>query len=290
MTRTPDHIVVSGISGFGRHGVFEHERRDGQQFVADVDLEVSTLAAARSDDLADTVDYGTIATAVHAVIVGEPVDLIETLAERIASACLHNQAVRSVQVTVHKPGAPIRTPFTDVRVRITRTRTAFALGLGSNLGESSATLQSAVDSLAAVPGVFVQAVSPVYRTAPVGGPPQPDFLNAVVVGETALAPPDLLACIQRIESTHHRERTVHWGPRTLDIDLLTFGQETVDTSELQVPHPRAHERGFVLVPWNDVTPDAVVPGLGRVDDLLRAVDRGGIAPAPVALRVPVVGG
>lgn len=290
MTETPDHIVVSGISGFGRHGVFEHERRDGQDFVADVDLEVSTLAAARSDALADTVDYGTIATAVYDVIVGEPVDLIETLAERIAATCLRNRAVRVVQVTVHKPGAPIATPFTDVRVRITRTRTRYALGLGSNLGESPTTLQAAVDALAAVPGVFVEAVSPVYRTAPVGGPPQPDYLNAVVVGETALSPTDLLGCIQRIEQVHHRERTVHWGPRTLDIDLLAFGSETVDGPDLQVPHPRAHERGFVLVPWNDVAADMVVPGRGRVADLACAIDPQGITPAPVTLRIPVAEG
>jgi dihydroneopterin aldolase len=115
-----DQIVVTGIRGTGYHGVFEHERREGQEFSVDVCLDVSTSTAAGSDDLADTVDYGQVATAVHALIVGEPVDLVETLAERIAGACLAFAGVRRVAVTVHKPHAPIPVPFDDVQLRIVR--------------------------------------------------------------------------------------------------------------------------------------------------------------------------
>jgi dihydroneopterin aldolase len=117
-----DRIVITGIRGVGHHGVFEHERADGQEFVADVRLDVSTRAAAGSDALADTVHYGLVAGAVHAVIVGEPVDLVETLAERIAQACLAFEGVQRVRVTVHKPHAPIEVPFDDVEIRITRGR------------------------------------------------------------------------------------------------------------------------------------------------------------------------
>jgi dihydroneopterin aldolase len=115
-----DQIAITGIRGHGHHGVFAHERADGQDFVVDVVLDVSTSAAAASDALDDTVDYGAVATAVHARITGEPVDLIETLAERIAESCLGFPGVTRVAVTVHKPGAPIAVPFDDVELRIIR--------------------------------------------------------------------------------------------------------------------------------------------------------------------------
>lgn len=117
-----DQIRIRGIRGTGHHGVFDHERADGQEFSVDVILDVRTAAAAGSDDLADTVDYGQVATAVHAVVVGEPVDLIETLAERIATACLAFPGVERVAVTVHKPHAPIEVPFDDVELHIVRER------------------------------------------------------------------------------------------------------------------------------------------------------------------------
>lgn len=118
----PDQIIVTGIRGVGHHGVFAHEREDGQEFIVDVCLDVSTVASASSDDLDDTVDYGAVAVAVHGLITGEPVDLIETLAERIADACLSSGAVDEVTVTVHKPHAPIPIPFDDVELRIVRAR------------------------------------------------------------------------------------------------------------------------------------------------------------------------
>ena len=117
-----DRITIRGIRGIGHHGVFEHERRDGQEFSVDVRLNVSTRAAAGTDALADTVDYGQVSAAVHALIVGEPVDLVETLAERIATACLAFPGVERVVVTVHKPHAPIEVPFDDVELRIVRER------------------------------------------------------------------------------------------------------------------------------------------------------------------------
>lgn len=115
-----DQIRIRGIRGIGHHGVLAHERAEGQEFSADVTLEVRTQAAARSDALADTVDYGRVANAVHALIVGDPVDLLETLAERIAETCLGFTGVDRVEVTVHKPHAPIEVPFDDVELRIVR--------------------------------------------------------------------------------------------------------------------------------------------------------------------------
>jgi dihydroneopterin aldolase len=117
-----DRITLRGLVVHGYHGVFEHERTDGQDFVVDIALDVDISMAARSDSLADTVDYGAVAAAVAAVVSGEPVNLIETLAARIATACLADVRVTSVEVTVHKPNAPIPLTFTDVAVTITRGR------------------------------------------------------------------------------------------------------------------------------------------------------------------------
>jgi len=117
-----DHIALRGLVVRGYHGVFEHERNEGQDFVVDVDLEVDTTTAARSDELGDTVDYGAIADAIAAVVSGEPVNLLETLAQRIASACLADVRVTSAEVSVHKPQAPIPLTFGDVAVTIVRSR------------------------------------------------------------------------------------------------------------------------------------------------------------------------
>jgi 2-amino-4-hydroxy-6-hydroxymethyldihydropteridine diphosphokinase len=131
------------------------------------------------------------------------------------------------------------------------------LGLGSNLGDRLAHLQRAVDALAAVDGIAVVAVSRVYETAPVGGPEQGDFLNAVLAVDTTLDAFALLAAAQAAERGEQRVRTVRWGPRTLDVDVLRFGEERIATPDLEVPHPRMHERAFVLAPLHDVAPELV---------------------------------
>ena len=161
-----------------------------------------------------------------------------------------------------------------------------ALALGSNLGDSAAILQGAIGDLASVDGVVVVGVSRTYETDPVGGPDQDPYLNAVVVVRTDLDPWQLLAVTQSIEQHWHRTREVRWGPRTLDIDILAFDADTVDSVDLVIPHERAHERAFVLVPWVDVAPDAVIPGHGRVADLAEAVGDDGVRVTDVVLRVP----
>jgi len=136
------------------------------------------------------------------------------------------------------------------------------LALGSNLGTPQETLRQAVAALMEVSGLEVVQVSPLARSAPVGGPDQPDFLNAVVLARTTLAPRALLRAVQAIEAAHGRERDERWGPRTLDIDLVVYGSILAVTDDLELPHPRAHERAFVLQPWAQIAPDAVLPGLG----------------------------
>lgn len=149
-----------------------------------------------------------------------------------------------------------------------------ALGLGANLGDRVAALQGAVDALA--PRLVDPVVSSVYETVPVGGPPQPDYANAVLVGGWAGEPRELLGLAHEAEAAWQRERDVRWGPRTLDVDVLVVGDVVSDDPVLTLPHPRAAERAFVLVPWAEVDPDAVLPDGTRVVDLAAVVGADGV--------------
>lgn len=169
------------------------------------------------------------------------------------------------------------------------------LALGANLGDPLAALTAAVDRLAEVDGLTLVAVSPLARTEPVGGPDQPPYLNAVVLARTVLSPRVVLAAAQQVEQAAGRERLVRWGPRTLDVDLIQYGggdgdadgDGTVlsDDPVLTLPHPRAHERAFVLWPWVQADPGArLVTAAGVARDVVRlaeaAPDRPGLVPGP----------
>ena len=163
------------------------------------------------------------------------------------------------------------------------------ISIGSNLGNRLETLQGAIDALADTPGFRVKAVSPVYETEPWGVEPgsQPPYYNAVVVVKTTLPPSSLLERAHAVEEAFHRVRDERWGARTLDVDIITYADVVSDDPVLTLPHPRAHERAFVLAPWHDLDPEAQLPGRGPVADLLAAVTRAGVTPrADLELRLP----
>jgi dihydroneopterin aldolase/2-amino-4-hydroxy-6-hydroxymethyldihydropteridine diphosphokinase len=271
-------IGLHGLRARGFHGVLPEERRDGQDFFVDATLEVASPA---TDDLALTADYGTLAADLTAAVAADPVDLIETLAARLLAICLSPAPVRAATVRVHKPSAPIGLPFSDVTVTVSGRRAASraVLSLGSNLGDRLGHLQAAVTLLASR---YAVQVSSVYETDPVGGPEQEPYLNAVALlnGRSAvgagLDPADLFRFTSAIEQSRLRERTVRWGPRTLDIDLVDVDGTVARTPELTLPHERAAERAFVLVPWLDIDPAAVLPGAGPVADIVAGLDTGGV--------------
>lgn len=161
------------------------------------------------------------------------------------------------------------------------------LGLGSNLGDRLANLGRAVELLAAEPGLRVLRSSRVYETEPVGGPPQPAYLNAVLEIETELDPRGLLEACRRVEDALGRVRAERFGPRTIDVDVLTFGKERVAEPDLEIPHPRMHERGFVLVPLAELDADPPLPGDRRLSGL-RLAPRAvmGVRPFAPPLAVP----
>jgi len=288
-----DRIVLEGVSARGTHGVLDVEKRDGQTFLVDVTMTLDLEPAGRTDALAATVNYAAVASDVVARITGPSFDLIERLAEVIADDVLRYDLVDAVEVVVHKPEAPVGHPFTDVQVQVSRSNAAHVvIALGTNLGDRGLTLTDAVAALTALPGLTLTGVSDIVATDPVGGPEQPEYLNAVVVGRSLLHPNDLLAELHRIEADHGRTREVRWGARTLDLDLIQYGRPgghrevTSDDERLTLPHPRAHERAFVLVPWLDADPRATLRmgegahGIRPVVDLLADLDRSGVRPGP----------
>ena len=308
-----DQIIVEGIRVTAYHGVLATERKSGQLFIADVVAHVSTRLAAATDHLSRTVNYSDVADAVASVLAGDPSDLLETVAEHCARAVLEFEGVECVDIVIHKPQAPLLVEFGDVVVRIRRdlrsgtlwadkrigssagmsddpllapafSRDAFDerplqpvqvwIALGGNLGAVDSTMRAAIRELDRISGIHVLSTSPLVKSAAVGGPPQPDFFNAVALVETALAPREFLLACQGIEVVHGRERTVENGPRTLDVDVIAYADVVGEARDLVLPHPRAHERAFVLVPLAAVDSEAVLPGPngGAVSELLGNVD------------------
>jgi len=294
VTAPRDRISLLGVEAVGHHGVLELERLGGQPFVVDVVLELDLSKAGRSDALSDTVSYAEVAGDVMARITGPPFDLIERLAEVIADDVLARPLVAVVEVTVHKPQAPVGHPFTDVQVQVRRERgTPVVVALGANLGDAAVVLKQSVADIASVPGIRVTAVSPLVETDPVGGPDQPVYLNAVLLASATLAPGELLEALHAVEARHGRTRQVRWGARTLDLDLVEYGlpgtssEVRSDHPVLTLPHPRAHERAFVLSPWVLVDPEALLrTGAGpdaeirRVTEVLGELDASGVRPGP----------
>lgn len=292
-----DRITLTGVRARGHHGVLDHEKRDGQDFVVDVVLDLDLADAAATDDLTRTVSYAEVAADVVARVEGPSLDLIETLAGQIAQDALARDLVERVEVTVHKPQAPVGVPFGDVAVTVVRERQPVlaVVALGSNLPVPPdaplgyvpdglvATVLDAAERLFGL-GTLV-AVGQVVESDPVGGPDQPPYVNTVALLSTTLPPRALLAGLHRIEALFSRTREVRWGPRTLDLDLVQHGDPREGTDilsddpELTLPHPRAHGRAFVLVPWLDADPDAVLRVDGevrRVADLVARLDVSGI--------------
>ena len=150
------------------------------------------------------------------------------------------------------------------------------IALGSNLGDRLDNLQGGLDALFGAPGLDFVAVSPVFETSPVGGLSQPAYLNAVLIARTMLPARALLERSQEVELALGRVRKERWGPRTLDLDLIVYGDEVSDAPYLTLPHPRAHARAFVLAPWCVADPAAQIPGRGRVCDLLATVGLDGV--------------
>lgn len=255
-----DHVLIDDLRFESIIGVLDHERLAPQPLRVDVDMEVDLHDAGASDDLEQTVHYGEVAVALADLARSTQYLLLERLAQHMAEVVLSFPLVRSVDLTLTKLNPPIPEKIGSTAVRIHRVRSEVSaikrhraiVALGSNLGQRESHLRFAIHRL----GESVVAASQVYETDPIGGPEgQGAYLNMVVALETELDPYALLRWLHRIEADAGRERVVHWGPRTLDLDLLFFDDVVITGGNLAVPHPRFAERRFVLAPLSEVAPE-----------------------------------
>ncbi|SEG06891.1 dihydroneopterin aldolase/2-amino-4-hydroxy-6-hydroxymethyldihydropteridine diphosphokinase,TIGR01498 [Eubacterium ruminantium] len=255
-----DKIVIKNLNIFAFHGVFDEEKEKGQIFRISAELYLSVRKAAMKDDLRLAVNYAEVAELIRQVTTREKCDLIETVAENIAAEILIKyNMVKGVRVKVSKPDAPIDMSFEDVAVEVNRFRHVSLLGLGSNLGDREKYIKTAIEQLGKDDYIKVKKVSSFIETEPYGPVDQPDFLNAAVLIETLYTAEELLEVTSDIELDAKRERIIHWGPRTLDIDLLLFDDEIISTEKLTIPHKEMHLRDFVLRPADEIAPYMMHP-------------------------------
>ena len=256
-----DRIEVRGLVVTTVVGVLPHERTIAQPLQIDLDLHVDLRDAGRTDDLSDTADYGDVAERVAAVVRESKDTLLERLADRVAEMLVTIDRVEAVDVKITKLRPPIPEQLDSTAVHIHRSRRDYddvrsdqhqaIIALGSSLGDREGYLRLAVGSFD-----YIQAISQVFETDPVGGPDgQGAYLNMVMAVRTTLDPYALLRRCRQIEAAAYRQRVVHWGPRTLDLDLLFYDDVHIDDPYLTVPHPRFAERRFVLAPLQEVAPE-----------------------------------
>jgi len=239
---------------YAYHGVMEKERRGGQYFIVDIELETDLSKAGRSDNLNDTIDYASVYGCISKIVVENKYMLLEKLAESICSSIIINfKKIETVKICVKKPEAPIDGEFNWVGVEIKRSRwNEVFLSLGSNMGDREIYLREAVDKIKNLTHVKVYSVAPIYETLPVGNTQQEMFLNTALRMFTSLSPCDLLHELQNIENLLGRKREERWGPRTIDIDILTYGNLSITSEELVIPHPEMLDRKFVMLPLSKI--------------------------------------
>lgn len=254
--KTYDKIHIKNLEIFANHGVFPEENVLGQKFVVSLTLYTDTRNAGKSDILEKSIHYGEVAHFTTEYLKKHTFKLIESVAENLAQALLLNYSLlKGIRVEVKKPWAPVGLPLETVSVEITRFWHSAYIGLGSNLGDKKAYLDNAVSSLNELETCSVEKVSSYLITKPYGNVEQDDFLNACLCLKTLLTPKELLDELHRIEQNAHRERIIHWGPRTLDLDILLYDDEIVNTDDLIIPHVEMHKRGFVLKPLMEIAPN-----------------------------------
>lgn len=250
-----DEIHIENLEIFAKHGVFQEETNLGQKFLVSLVMYVDTRKAGKTDCLEESIHYGEVSHFMTSYTKKHTRKLIEAAAEDLAEALLlQYPLLKGVTLELKKPWAPVGLPLETVSVKITRFWHRAYLGLGSNLGDKQAYLEQAVKALDETKGCRVAKVSSYLVTEPYGGVEQDDFLNACLSLDTLLSPSELLEKLHEIEQAAHRERLIHWGPRTLDLDILLYDDEILETEDLIIPHVEMHKREFVLKPLSEIAP------------------------------------
>lgn len=255
MNCSRDKIFIKGLKVYAYHGCFEDERRNGQEFSLDLTLSLDMSKAAATDDLDLTVNYGEVSVEALRVFNENAYNLIETAAEEVAEFLLCKYPLtEEVELTVHKPHAPIPCEFEDVSVTIVRKRHKAYIAVGSNIGDAFETIDKAKEMFCKLKGNRILKEAALITTKPYGPVEQDDFTNGLWLTETLLSPLALLKKLNEIESRLGRKREIHWGPRTIDLDIIYYDDLVMDTERLTIPHVDMANRDFVLKPLLEVDP------------------------------------
>lgn len=265
-----DKITIQKLEIFANHGVYPEENVLGQKFVISAVLYTSTRKAGITDNLAYSVNYGEVSHFIREFVMGHTWKLLESVAEQLAQAILLQfELVKRVDLEIEKPWAPIGLPLETVSVAVSRGWHTAYIALGSNMGDKKGYLDLAVARLDERADCQVKKVSDYLITAPYGGVQQDDFLNGALELRTMLDPEELLEALHEIEQEANRVREIHWGPRTLDLDILLYDNLVLDTPDLHIPHIEMHMRDFVLIPLAQIAPWKRHPLTGNTVEEMR---------------------
>lgn len=255
-----DIIRIDNLEVYAYHGAYDEEKEKGQYFYVNAELYTNTRKAGMNDDLDVSTNYGTVCDFIHDFMTKHTYDLIETVAEQLAQALLLEfKLVKSVLLEIKKPHAPIEREFESVSVEIERGWHEAFVAFGSNLGDKEKFIDEAIEALSNLPQINIVAISDKIVTKPYGNVEQDVFLNGVMKIETLLPADELLQILQKVEEHAGRERKMHWGPRTLDLDIIFYDDDIISEDDLIVPHPDMKNRDFVLKPLMQIAPYKLHP-------------------------------
>ncbi len=269
-----DEIRIEGLEVFAHHGVYPSETKNGQTFIVNATLYTDISKAGLTDQLELSTDYGDVCQFITDWMQKNTCKLLEAVAEKLAKAVLLKyNLISEVDLEIRKPDAPIDLPFGCVSVKIRRGWHRAYVAFGSNMGNREEYIREALEALKANPQINVNKISDVIETKPYGVVEQDDFLNGVLEIETLLSPEELLDVLHEIENTADRKRTLRWGPRTLDLDILFFDKLVYESERLVIPHVDIENRDFVLKPMCMIAPNLRHPILRKtIAQLLRELE------------------
>jgi dihydroneopterin aldolase/2-amino-4-hydroxy-6-hydroxymethyldihydropteridine diphosphokinase len=257
-------MYIRDLELFGFHGVFEEEKRLGQKFILSFELDLDLKLAGKTCDLTKSVHYGELCEKIEEEFKRESYDLIETVTLNLADFILNEyKIINSVKVFLKKPWAPIKKHLDTVEIMIERKRHKAYIGLGSNVGDKEKYLKEAISKLSVEKNIKIIKQSSFITTKPWGYLEQEDFLNGVVEIETMLEAEELMDLLLEIEEELDRKRIIKWGPRTIDLDIIMYDSKISSNEKVILPHPRMHEREFVLKPLNEIAPYLMHPVLNK---------------------------
>lgn len=265
-----DKIIIEDLEIYAFHGVNQGEKDLGQRFLISAELYLDLRDAGLTDRLSSTVNYAQLCLELEQVFKKEKHDLIERAAEQLCDHILLTYPiVQNVKLTIKKPWAPIGKMLQYAAVQLERSWHTAYIALGSNMGDKELNIKQAIEKLNDGSKTNVKKISKLYETDPVGVVEQDRFLNGAIEIKTLLSPKELMERLLEIEAELKRVRTIPWGPRTIDLDVLLYDDLITSFEEIIIPHPRMHERAFVLQPLNDIAPYVMHPILEqRVFQLL----------------------